>query len=135
MIIWARHIAWLVTIPKGQTKSRYDQEEERFDRINLPDLGAFEQIAEYFDEIGAVRQLPDGVTPISYAEIDGWARATGTPINHWVVNVLMNMSRQYYYQMGRSSDPMVQAPYTAFRTDEDMVVLRKRTSEKIRKLF
>ncbi len=121
--------------PKGQNKSRYDQEIERFDRIDMPDMGAFGQITEYFDELGAVRQLPEGVTPLCYAEIDGWAKATGTEISHWVAVVLMNMSRQYYYQMGRSSDPGAKAPYTASRTSDDMDVLRKRTAAKIRKLF
>ncbi len=101
----------------------------------MPDLGAFEQVAEYFDEIGAIRQLPDGVVPISYSEIDGWAAATGTPVNHWLTTTLMNMSRQYYYQMGRSSDPGAQAPYAAARTVDDIAAMRVRADSKVRKLF
>ena len=106
----------------------------------MPDLGAFEQVAEYFEEIGAIRQLPDGVVPISYSEIAGWAAATGTPINHWLTTALMNMSRQYYYQMGRSSDPSARAPYAATRTADDIsadyiAAMRARADSKVRKLF
>ena len=101
----------------------------------MPDLGAFEQVAEYFEEIGAIRQLPDGVVPISYSEIAGWAAATGTPINHWLTTALMSMSRQYYYQMGRSSDPGSLAPYAASRTADDIAAIRVIADSKVRKLF
>jgi hypothetical protein len=70
-----KHVAWLNVTPDKHDKSRRDSRIEGSPETELPFLTQYEQtLVSYWIEAGQVTSLGTGLAPLTWAEIQAWAK-------------------------------------------------------------
>ena len=130
-----RQLAWFRATPEDSEKSRGEMWAEQGRLLYMPDLDGFELFVEWLDELGYAEQTVNGLVSIGWSDIAGWANATGTELQPWMVVTLRKLSSVYAEQAGISRGKLVPPPYQEEVTQAEMAEIRKRTDSKVRGIF
>ena len=60
--------------------------------------------------------MPSG-DPVTWSEIESWAKSTGRTLTRWEAETLRAMSEQYATMRRRASDPQCPAPWLTIKVD------------------
>jgi len=123
-----RHLAWLHTVPEGETQSRSKNLDPGDSRLKLPkhENGAY--LLGMLSELGFARSGPDS---IDYQEIAAWCNVTDTELTAWEAETLHKLSDAYVVQLHRSKDSNAEPPYDTRSLEE----MRERSSSQFQRLF
>ena len=80
-------------------------------RQPLPPIMAGRYLVEAFHESGRVLRTMDGPMPLSWAEIDAFARQTGAISEPWEARCLRSMSMAYLEGLKVGENPLGRAPW------------------------
>lgn len=105
-------MAWLAAVPVDRRPNAVHDARSRAERmaadglqrLPFPPVRAGEYLAEYLTDAGPVSAGGMGVAPLSYSEIDAWARTTATPLQPWEAQMLRRLSRAYAASLRASED-------------------------------
>ena len=110
--MYSKMLAWLHTPAKDQAKSRIDHlENEEAILERLPNVEPFDYMVGLFSDIGMAINTGNGLTPLSWREIEAFTHGTGISLTAWEAKTIRNMSAQYASGVIRYTNQNVQAPY------------------------
>lgn len=116
MVLYVRKAAWLNTVAEKQAEPRiavYKRREEAgqyVSQLEMPDLLGFEYIVEYLFEAGPVGNNGFGPEPITWIELEAWAKLTQVDLDSWEASTLRKLSEHYSAQLVKSADPKCRPP-------------------------
>jgi len=128
-----RHLAWLQATPekKGSEKpeTRWTILKNRgSDLTTFPPVETDKHILEWLFELGVFQPSGYGPMPISFQEIESWARMTRTVLTWQESKFLKELSQEYCNQYAKSSDRNAAPPYTTEKIDKESVSDRVRNA-------
>jgi hypothetical protein len=88
-------MAFLTAEMGDSGKSRWTINADAGRRQPMPPLDAGQYLADAFGEIGRITSTGFGPVPLTWAEIDAYARQTGTLSEPWEARCLRAMSHAY----------------------------------------
>lgn len=103
--------------------------------IKMPPVDHYEHIVNWFLDIGPATAGMTGNVPISYTEIANWLLLTGTEATTFEIESLVKMSKQYCYQSAISEDINCAPPFAESYNEDELMAMRKKADEKMRRLF
>lgn len=86
---------------------------------------------DYFFKVGMVSSNGMGVEPVSFTEIDVWARRCGYALDNWECETLHELSVQYAAELSASKDISAPAPWGEVPDDDS----REKIAAKVRDIF
>jgi len=115
--IYAKMLAWLHTPAKDQAKSRIEHlESEEAILERLPNVEPFDYMVGLFSDVGMAINTGNGLTPLSWQELDCFTKNTGISFTSWEARTIREMSAKYASGVVRYTNQNVQAP---FRSDKE----------------
>lgn len=78
--------------------------------LSLPKCLA-EYLVLFFYELGICEQGINGITPLSWTEIESWKNSTRRDLSPWEIGVLRDMSRAYVNEYHAGTDKNRPQPY------------------------
>jgi len=123
---------------KDDKRSRFEQYGEGHPYTCLPDVEGFEYLTAALIEAGLVGQGGMGLAPISWAELDAFARRTGNVYTDWDIGIIRQMSGEYtkWHATGsKQGDIAEEVPYiekneeTLERMQEQLIESRTKSAE------
>jgi hypothetical protein len=121
-------LAWLHAIPEGKKLSRlksisnaYEEDE----RLLFPDLEEAAYLISMLHEVGITSSNGMSVLPVSWQEIDAWARVTQSSSTLWERMLMKELSEAYVAELHQATaidrpDPYV--PEMPKEVDREAVV-------------
>ncbi len=110
MLVYARFIAWVSSVPKGSKVSRIDIIQAQGDEPRFPEPTAT-YLAEILLDLGPAVSSGMGLTAVTYTDIVNWMTATGVALSPWECQTLKAMSKAYANQAAISSDKNCPSPW------------------------
>lgn len=109
-------LAWLHTPAKDQAKSRIDHL-ENVEAIleRLPNVEPFDYMVGLFSDIGMAINTGNGLTPVTWQEIESFTKGTGVQLTAWEARTIRDMSAKYANGVVRYTNVNVEAPYQSER--------------------
>lgn len=98
--------------------------------VPLPDLSGCDYLVTYLFDVGPVGDRAEG--PISFAELESWARMTQRTLTPWELSTLRGMSSSYLEEFHAAKDPGRPAPWLSMQTVEQS---RAKVSDNLRNAF
>ena len=97
---------------EGQPHSRWQQYEAKHKRQPpLPPVDQGQYILAAWHELGRM-EVAFGRMPLSWSEIDAYARMTRAITEPWEARVIRDMSREYIAGLDLGADPLAIEPWT-----------------------
>lgn len=113
-------MAWFSATPSGDTKSRleaYKKADGDYE-IPLPDIREAKYLVGLLYDAGTVCQSGQGISPLSWVEIDSWLKVTQLSLSNWELITIKNMSHAYASEYSRASEKSALMPYTNVEVGE-----------------
>lgn len=125
-------MAWLRATPKGAKESRLKEHGEK-----LPPIDDCEHIDGYLSDLNyCERGEMGGLKPVSRTEIECYLRNLLGVCEHWLLQLLYDLSLEYAIQGNKSVQPDCIAPYLFDTEDsETMTTVRENADKKLRNIF
>lgn len=103
-MLWAATHAWIFAPRKDGARRTCEPDE-------LPPLTCFEYLAEWFLSTGVFTPGGLGAAPLTWAEIEAWARSLARELSPFEAQALRRMSEEYCSMLHRVSDGDAPPPY------------------------
>lgn len=111
-----RHLAWLHAVPKAPDKfkpkegSRLWQLKEKGREPKLPSVSC-SYLQDLLFEVGPASSTGLGPAPLSWQEIESWARAMPRGVQPWEKLFIRQLSMEWVAELARAEDPSRPAPW------------------------
>lgn len=136
-----RQLAWLNAVPRPPARSKRAEKQldtpqlsriEKLKQQKLPVLmppNPAPHIIGWLLEMGITQAAGMGAAPLSWTEIDAWARRTFIDIGPWEGRLLRRLSVEYLGESRRAEDetcpPIWRAPVTKVEVDTEQARLEE----------
>ena len=87
----------------------------------MPEIEGGAQVIDYLQEVGPTMPGAMGPEPVSFAEIDAWARTTGYDPSAWEAQTIRRLSRVFVSQYAKSKEINSPAPWHGEQIDRKSV--------------
>lgn len=99
--------------------------------IQLPALGVARHLVAHLLDAGPIVLNANGSAPLSWTDIDAWARITGVRLQTWEARGLRRLSLEYMTCAQRAQEPNCPPPYN----QEPEPDKRERIGSELRSIF
>lgn len=126
-------MGWLHAVPRdtsrkgrpGNRESRLDSLLQKGGQPALPPVVVGADVLGMFLDVGPAASGVSGAVPISYTEIEAWARVTGIYLQPWQGKLLRDLSRTYVRSLTKGEDPQSAPPYVDLEKARQAEVSRR----------
>jgi hypothetical protein len=116
---------------KDDKRTRFEQYGEGHPYTCLPDVDGFEYLTSALIEVGICDQSGMGLGPLTWSELDSFAKRTGDVYTDWEIGLLRQMSSEYakwHSKGGKQGDIAEDVPYVE-RNEETLARMQERLIE------
>lgn len=102
---------------------------------SLPKIESFNQIINYINELGLVKQGFHGHIALEWKDVQAWLNVTATRLETWEVRFIIELSKLYCSCLNQYREPRCPQPYKIDPNEDDMAPMRRVVDSKIRGLL
>jgi hypothetical protein len=131
---YVQQVAWLTAVPEGSERSRADEfraHDPQDPNLTLPDPGPADWLINYWRELGLCGAGFGRSVPLSWLEIDTWARMTAISLTPWEALTLRRLSDEYVAELARASSATAPPPW---QDPDDLEYRRKKVRSAFKSL-
>lgn len=136
LTLFVRHVAWLKSRPRkpkqeGEAPTRLAQIEDNGGQAVYPPIMHGQYLLDWLFEVGPVMLGGMAQAPLTFQEIESWARQTGRILSPWESQTMRALSQAFIAAGMEAEKPETPAPYDRQNEQFD----REKISKKVGNLF